>query len=78
MRPSAQSASDPDGQTSRTCLEVSKRLCWGPGERTVLGVLPDLELSLREGSQARGEDRCDRGSAKGHAGPSETVFQPKP
>lgn len=54
MRPTSQSASGPDGQTSRTCLEVSKQLCWGPGERSVLGVLPDLELSLPEGGQARG------------------------
>lgn len=53
MRPTSQSASGPDGQTSHTCLEVSKQLCWGPGERSVLGVLPDLELSLPEGGQAR-------------------------
>lgn len=53
MRPTSQSASGPDGQTSHTCLEVSKQLCWGPGERSVLGVLPDLELNLPEGGQAR-------------------------
>lgn len=52
-RPTSQSASGPDGQTSHTCLEVSKQLCWGPGERSVLGALPDLELSLPEGGQAR-------------------------
>lgn len=53
-RPIAQSASGPDGQTSHTCLKVSKQLCWGPGERSVLGVLPDVELSLPEGGQATG------------------------
>lgn len=53
MRPTSQSASGPDGQSSHTCLEVSKQLCWGPGERSVLGVLPDLELSLPEGGQVR-------------------------
>ena len=32
----------------------SEEPCWGPGERSVLGVLPALEMRLPEGGQDRG------------------------
>lgn len=68
-RPHCRGASDSNGQTSRTCLEVSEEPCWGPGERSVLGVLPGLEM--RSG---QGKDRCVQGPARGHAGPSESIL----
>lgn len=36
------------------CLEVREEPCWGPGERSILGVLPGLEMRLPEGGQDRG------------------------
>ena len=53
-----QGASGSAGQTSHTCLEASEEPSWGPGGRSVLGVLPGLE----EGLPARGQDRqmCPR------------------
>lgn len=53
-------ASGSDGQTSHTCLEVSGEPCWGPGERSVLGVLPGLEMRLPKGGQDRGGQMCPR------------------
>lgn len=52
--PPHRGASGSDGQTSHTCLEVSEELCWGPGEISVLGVLPGLAMRLPEGGQDRG------------------------
>lgn len=43
-----------DSQTIRTCLEVSEEPCWGPGEISVLGILPGLEMRLPEEGQDRG------------------------
>lgn len=53
-RPPGRGASGSAGQSSHICLEVSEEPCWGPGEISVLGVLPGLEMRLPEGGQDRG------------------------
>lgn len=51
--PPHRGATGSDSQTIHTCLEVSEEPCWGPGEISVLGILPGLEMRLPEGGQDR-------------------------